>query len=152
MSDYDDSCRIEKEGLKILMPMVRLYSPTKEPTYHADQHNQTYKGDFTLYNNGSTKLLEIKTEEKYTGNLFIEIWSNKSTENPGWLYKLRVDYLWYQFLSTDTVYTMIFNELHNFMHEQDEEGRRRIDKAYLIKQSKYDQLNDTWGVLQTRYG
>jgi hypothetical protein len=100
--------------------------------------------------------VECKAEEenKY-GNFFLEHWSNKNLENkidhaqhgsnPGWMIKLRTDFLFYHFLSSDDLYIIPFFRLKRwaFGHSV---GAPNIYKYPPEKrQRKYQQSNDTWG-------
>jgi hypothetical protein len=60
--------------------------------------------------------VEIKVEQAWTGNLFLETWSNRNLESkathaelgstPGWLIKTRADMLLYYFLDGDNLVTV----------------------------------------------
>lgn len=90
--------------------------------------------------------LEIKAEQSNkSGNLFLETWSNKSRLNPGWLVKSRADYLLYYFVDTDELYRIGLPSLQRWAFACDENHRPNISRYPEKKQSKYDQINDTWG-------
>lgn len=90
--------------------------------------------------------LEIKAEQSNkSGNLFLETWSNKSRLNPGWLVKSRADYLLYYFVDTDELYRIGLPALQRWAFACDENHRPNISRYPEKKQSKYDQINDTWG-------
>lgn len=84
--------------------------------------------------------IEIKAEEHWTGNLFIERWSNRHRQTDGWLVTLDCDLLLYHFLETDRCLVLNFQRLRRWVLEH--EARFR-----LVDQKKYKQLNDTWGLL-----
>lgn len=94
--------------------------------------------------------IEIKTEEKHTGNLFLEYWSNLNLEErrshaergttPGWLHTLRADLIFFYFLDTDDLY--IFNL---FRLQQWALREREIYKFPLKRQKRHLQANDTHG-------
>ncbi len=57
--------------------------------------------------------VEIKAQRRWTGNLFLEVWSNKNLDDrgshiergstPGWLITCRADVLGFHFIDADTV-------------------------------------------------
>jgi len=91
--------------------------------------------------------IEVKAELKHTGNLFLERWSNRQRFTPGWLETLHTDVLWYHFLDKDIVYELGFQRLRQWMYWHEGRGKPNASKFELVKQSKYDQLNDTWGYI-----
>lgn len=135
------------------------------------RHLQETCGDLLL-NDRHDRLwgVELKAEERWTGNLFLETWSNRNLEdacshsdhggNPGWLYKSRSDLLFYHFLSADALYLVNLFELKRWAF-------RDLSKRYInggagkwsgymngrvydfpeTLQKKYEQRNDTWGRL-----
>jgi hypothetical protein len=84
--------------------------------------------------------IEIKTEKKTTGNLFLEMWSNRSRLTQGWMYSLKSDILWYYFQDTKILHSIHFPILQKWSFI-----RRRIYQFPERKQNTYEQLNDTWG-------
>jgi hypothetical protein len=112
--------------------------------------------------------VECKAEESFTGNLFLEEWSNRNLTdlashaergcNPGWLYKVRADLIFYHFLDRDALVVLNTFALKRwaFVATSKKRGERagRIAPEQLTgrmwdfpirPQGKYDQLNDTWG-------
>ena len=99
--------------------------------------------------------VEFKIEEKHTGNLFLETWSNLARRNPGWTVKLNADILLYYFLDCKHLYSISFQRLAKwafgdsdaFRQDQRVIGRSpgRIYDFPERKQRKRDQRNDTWG-------
>ena len=67
-----------------------------------------FRGDYPITRNSISKNLEIKAEQKTTGNLFIEWASNAyvGRQRWGWYYTLKADILLYHFLDENTVHTI----------------------------------------------
>lgn len=120
--------------------------------------------------NGTMHTVELKAEEKWTGNLFLEIWSNFNFTNhesytalgptPGWLLKLNADLLFYHFLSHDKLVICslpalqrwaFINKSRNYS-EPDARGERhqlagRVFDFRQRKQERHQQKNVTVGGL-----
>ncbi len=62
-----------------------------------------------------TAAVEIKTERRHTGNLFIETWSNlthdEAHRRDGWIFTLQADVIAFVFLDQEVVYMMQFPNL-----------------------------------------
>jgi hypothetical protein len=154
MSSFDRARLVEAEGLAILRPFLdervngRLIMLDKGPLARALQQST---GDAIFQcPQGRVWSVEIKVEEKHTGNLFLESWSNRNLEsvdvhvalgsNPGWMFKLKSDLLMYYFLDTDQLYVMDFFRLKRWAFLDWQVA------AYREKpQGKYPQPNDAWG-------
>lgn len=72
---------------------------------------QRLVGDFiATLSDGVTRTVEVKTERRHTGNLFIETWSNRTVETEmrrdGWVFTLHADWLVYVFLDCEIAYLM----------------------------------------------
>jgi hypothetical protein len=130
-------------------------------------------GDVLAQHRTESIWIEVKAEEKYTGNFFIEEWSNYSKGNPGWMHKLDTDMLWYHFLDVERVYLIDFQELKRWLFSPPEwcryetrainikqypfvtppewseylSGQVNMNEYPLIDQQKTTQMNDTWGRL-----
>lgn len=91
--------------------------------------------------------IEVKAEEAHTGNLFIERWSNRHRFTPGWFETLTTDLLWCHFLDLDVVYELPFMKLRQWMYWHEGRGFPLANRFQHAKQSKYNQLNDTWGYI-----
>lgn len=99
--------------------------------------------------------IEFKIEQKHTGNLFLETWSNLSRRNPGWMVKLNTDILLYYFLDCSSLYSIGFQRLviwafgdSSAFRNGERVNRRSPGRIYDFperKQNRYNQLNDTWG-------
>lgn len=117
MDAFARSCSVETMGRSILEPFLleradgRLVMFDKGPMAKALQETV---GDGVYSDKGRQWFVEIKTEQRFTGNLFLETWSNRNLKdrdshaslgsNPGWLLKLKADLLLYYFLDNDHLY------------------------------------------------
>lgn len=103
---------------------------------------------FNSSRNGDVTTVECKAEEKHTGNLFIETWSNRKILRPGWLQTQKADVLAYFFLDVSVLYVMRMSALQDWAFG-DEPGTGNLwhYSNREVRQSKYDQHNDTWGRL-----
>lgn len=133
------------------------------------RHLQETCGDLLL-NDRRDRLwgIELKAEEEFTGNLFLETWSNLNLRDPqshadrgsnvGWMFKTRADLLFYHFLSHDLLVIVNLFALKRWAF--DGASRRTSLRAGRIaagplrgrlwdfperEQGKYRQMNDTWG-------
>lgn len=104
---------------------------------------QRSAGDALAQCNGKVYGVEIKTETKWTGNLFLETWSNKHRGRPGWLFTLNADMLLYHFSDRNVLYSIPFQRLQRWAEGLEVEGwpENFVER----QQRKYDQMNDTWG-------
>jgi hypothetical protein len=162
MNAFDKLCRpIELQGMAILEPFLRqradgaLVVLDKGPLARALQEST---GDAIVQMPNRTAYaveIKIETENKY-GNAFLETWSNKNLRNrdnharlgsnPGWMFKLKADLLFYYFLKNDELFVFDFFKLKRWAFGGAEGNERgRIYDFPEKTQSKYTQLNDTWG-------
>jgi hypothetical protein len=74
-----------------------------------------YLGEFA---DGYTRSLEVKTERRHTGNLYLETWSNRTTNNEwrrdGWMFTLQTDLIAFVFLDAEVGYLMSFSKLKDW--------------------------------------
>ncbi len=152
MSAFDAASKVEARSWEILRPFVEVRSfdgrYVRTAKGRLARELQRTVGD-VLYNHDDETVwsIEIKAEEKFTGNLFIERWSNRSRFTPGWLETLNCDLLLYHFLGNDSLYGYNFYKLRQWFY-WGENGRHPAAHNYpQVKQRKYSQLNDTWGYL-----
>ncbi len=96
--------------------------------------------------------LEIKVERHWTGNLFLETWSNLNLADrdshyergstPGWLVTSRADLLLTYFLDTDDLVAVPLLRLKRWAFGSGPQGGVY---AWPEKpQGRYGQMNDTW--------
>ena len=84
--------------------------------------------------------IDAKIENRFTGNLFIETWSNYN-KKPGWLFNIKCDYIFYVFLDKKVMFIIDKRKLLNCFYKES------FVKCREIKQKKYEQKNDTRGLI-----
>lgn len=91
--------------------------------------------------------IEMKIEQKTTGNLFLETWSNRQHFTVGWMFNLNTDFLFYYFLDTRKLLICSFRKLRRwaFIGNDTNGFSGNIYKYPEKKQRVREQLNDTWG-------
>lgn len=146
MSAIDTTRNIERLSLEILRPFIRQQSFEGQYVVTAkgrlSRELQLTVGD-VLYNKDEETILsiEIKAEqENKFGNFFLETWSNRQLFNPGWMFKVNCDWLFYHFLMSDELYAINYAKLRKWAFQD-----CRIYAFPERSQSKYEQKNDTWG-------
>ncbi len=162
MNAFDDARKIELAGKDDLVRFLeaqasngRVVLTDKGPL---SQFLQETVGDAVMNDRQmDTWGVEFKIERKHTGNLFLETWSNLARRNPGWTVKLNTDVLLYYFLDIGRLYSISFQRLAKWAFGDSDAFRqgesvtgRSPGHIYTFperKQSKYNQLNDTWGRL-----
>lgn len=165
---FDAARGIEKRGRDILAPYFeeRTAGLVFTDKGKLARFIQEHAGDF-LFNDKRHKTMyaaEMKIEQKHTGNLFLETWSNRNLEdkqrhadlgsNVGWLAKCRADFLVYYFLDSDDLYVIDLFGLQRwafgYAKPETADGKPmpgRIYQYWEVRQKAYNQLNDTWGRL-----
>lgn len=162
MNAFDAAKSVELRSLQILLPFIeensggRFVVTDKGPLAKAFQEQC---GD-VLFNSASGRLygVELKAEQKHTGNLFLETWSNRNLDdvnshgergsNPGWLVKVRADLLFYHFLDVDALYILPLFRLKQWAFGTATRPAHIYDPAFKeVPQGKYNQANDTHGRL-----
>jgi len=143
MSGYTDACRIEAEGIPDLVSFLEQQSDSGRFVLTAkgrlSEKLQKSVGDAIANVNSQVISVEFKNEVKWTGNLFLETWSNRSRRTTGWMVKLDADILLYRFEDKRVLYSIPFQRLCRWAF---------VGNIYRFpekKQKKHDQLNDTWG-------
>lgn len=118
---------------------------------------QQVVGD-VMFNDRKSRVwaLELKAEQRHTGNLFLETWSNRNLDDPashamrgsnsGWLWKLQADLLFYYFLDADKLYVADVFALKRWAFGHDGAKGRLYDFPE-HRQARYEQANDTHGRL-----
>lgn len=137
-------CRqTELKGLAQLIPFANYYKVQLIPT-EGQLYFQKSLGDAIRIKHGQYKTVEYKIEEKWTGNLYVEEWSNKSKDEklypstPGWLNTCNSDYIWYYFCDKRMLYTTKPSRLRKLIEEND---------FKMLKQKKHKQKNESWGYI-----
>lgn len=115
---------------------------------HAENKDRNYElqkfGDYIGWNGTEQIRWEFKCEHRWTGNLFVELWSNRAESRLGWFHTTQTDWLLYGFHDRNVVYQIPWRAFRRFLWTPPD---YRIDKCRFIFQSKYEQQNDTWGAL-----
>lgn len=146
MNAFEQAKTVEYESLQILIPLIESRS-------HNGQYVITDKGRLSkelqkrygdvIMNNKSGEIItiDLKAErENIHGNIFLETWSNLQRYNPGWMIHLDIDLLLYHFIKNDELYCIDFLALRKWAFQDG-----RIYRFPEKPQSKYTQMNDTWG-------
>ncbi len=142
MNPFEEACGIEDQAMAVLIPFIQRTCPGLQivPTKHQELL-QKVKGDL-LTSAPRDRWIEIKAElANKTGNLFLETWSNRARGNPGWMDTCFADRLWYYFIQDDELFTMRMADLRLWAFGPNANILNYPEK----QQSKYCQLNDTWG-------
>lgn len=158
MTAFNEASLVEHRGLAVLLPYLearafrgRVVSTAKGPLSRTLQRSF---GDFFISVDADTvRSLEIKVEQTWTGNLFLETWSNRNLEDrdshydrgstPGWLVTSRADLVMFYFLDTDDLVTVQLLRLKRWAFGSGPQGG--IYAWPEKPQGRYGQLNDTWG-------
>lgn len=150
MNAFEQACRVEAEGAADLVAFLSRQSDggrfvlTKKGRLAQDL--QLAYGDAFVSRDGNFYACEFKVERTFTGNFFIETWSNRSRFRRGWLDHLDADLLLYFFIGSGELFIIPFQRLKEWafggMFPQE-----RLYSFPHVPQQKYRQANDTWGRL-----
>ena len=159
MNAYTDACLVEQRGMSVLLPFLesrayrgQVIQVAKGPLA---RHFQRSFGDLLIATGpGAVASVEIKVQRRWTGNLFLEVWSNRNLDDrgshiergstPGWLVTCRADVVGFHFLDADTVLFLPLFRLQQWAFGVgDQPGR--IYAFPERTQRRYAQRNDTWG-------
>lgn len=159
MNAFEQARTVEAKAMAVILPFVKERA-------HDGQYIVTSKGRLAPYlqevvgdlafnsDRETVWTVEVKAERRHTGNLFLELWSNRNLDdrqshamrgsNPGWMVKLRADLLFYYFLDTDQLYIFDFFRLKRWAFGY-ADRQPRLPSFGLKRQAAYDQANDTCG-------
>lgn len=143
---FGDARGVEREGWLVLLPYLKAIGVRGELVTTEDSlFCQKFIGDAIarLPAEGAVAI-EVKCEQRFTGNLFLETWSNRSRCTPGWLLTSRADWLWYYFLDTSQLYSIRLPALRAWAVGSGE-SQGGIYAYPERVQGKREQANDTWG-------
>lgn len=161
MNAFDLARGVEAQAMVRLLPFLEEH--TQSGRYVVTDKGrlapflQEIVGD-VIFNDRQARVwsIEIKAERKFTGNLFLETWSNRNLEdaasharrgsNVGWLAKLQADFLFYYFMDVDKLLIGQVLALKRWAFGYGEVEGRLYDYKE-VRQSKYAQQNDTLGRL-----
>jgi hypothetical protein len=156
---FTDACIVEQRGMSALLPYLesrayrgQVIQVAKGPLA---RHFQRSFGDLLIATGpGAVASVEIKVSRRWTGNLFLEVWSNKNLEDrashvergstPGWLITCRADVVGFHFLDVDTVVFLPLFRLQQWAFGCGEQTARIYDFPER-QQRRYVQRNDSWG-------
>ena len=104
----------------------RVKDVSKNPSYF-------YKDIDLIVTNPETavvKYIEVKADSKMakTGNIFIELVSNKETARKGWYYYSEADYLYYMDMVNSIIYWCEFEQLRSYLGSRIQEYQ--VKEAY----------------------
>lgn len=152
MSAFEKATRVEAESWEILRPFI-------ETKAYDGRYVRTAKGRLALelqksvgdvlYNSNDATVhsVEIKAERRWTGNVFLERWSNRERFTPGWLETLNCDLLLCHYLDQDRLLALNFPNLRKWLYHC-ERWKKPTANAYpQVDQRTYVQHNDTWGYI-----
>lgn len=159
-TSYMDSRVVEKKGLDDIIPFVKHYARDNWYRLAETPNEQIEFGDILARSKGwSESWIELKTEETFTGNLFLENWSNLDFDRrkAGWMWTKHCDILFYYFLDNKELYVINpFEELFRWFHgsvSRAEDGtfaadsQPRYAKYRWTPQKKCKQNNKTTGFI-----
>lgn len=134
MSVYERCRATSSKSIDLIVPW--LEQKGWELTPYITEKDQLTKGDYRGHHlTHGSRNFEMKAEWRYTGNLFVEEWSNLRLKK-GWFYNLTLcDDLLYHFLDTGNLYVIKMPALRAFPCT----GYRSV------RQTKNEQNNDTRG-------
>ena len=169
MNAFEQASQVEARGVVRLAPWLEERALGGNVVWTAkgrlSRFLQETIGDavFQERETGALVAVELKCENRFTGNLFLETWSNRNLEHasdhamrgstPGWLCKSKADALLYYFLDSDTLVTCSVLALKRWAFDAprssfDDRGYPLVGRIYdyrITRQSRYAQMNDTWG-------
>ena len=152
MNPFEKASQIEDQSWEILEPLIqhRSFEGRFVRTARGPLARELQKSAGDVLMNTDEKSvfgLELKAEVKWTGNVFLERWSNRSRFTPGWFETAKCDLLLYHFLNNDTLYGFRFRKLREWFYYCENMGVPVASRYKLAGQKKHDQLNDTWGYI-----
>ena len=144
MPTYYSCCLdVEQQGTRIVSSYIR-HVTGNPPMSITEKSLQTTIGDFVCqFAKLGITSMELKTERRYTGNLFVETWQNREWGTPGWLHTSRASLLWTYYIDADLLVGVSLPSLRQWLLSR---PNSHID-SYRQVQIDKDQKNDTVGVL-----
>jgi hypothetical protein len=146
MNEFLRASEVELEALFDLLPFIAKRSERGEVVLTAPfKYVQKAIGDALARRNGHTYSIEIKAERRFTGNVFLETFSNKPV-NDGWMYTTCATEIWFYFLANRSLNMVNTAELREWAFGKPgtrEQGRLAAFEE--VPQQQYDQRNYTHG-------
>lgn len=160
MTAFDNCRTLEAKAITRLLPWLEKHHGPSLLTGNGTLGPLLQKtvGDllFRDARTGRLQAVELKAEAKWTGNLFLELWSNRNLNNrdehallgstPGWLVTLRADWLFYYFEDVDRLVVLDVFALKQWAFGT-QDGDGRLWAFRVAVQAKRQQANDTVGHL-----
>jgi hypothetical protein len=109
-----------------------------------ERSEQCQEGDYrAIDQSGRETVLELKTESRYTGNLFLEEWSNltEDMQSRGWVKRLERGVLIYTFLDKPILIEINIPALYKWANDEN----CNLERFRATEQGKYQQRNRTIG-------
>jgi hypothetical protein len=150
MNSFESACEIEASERGKIEELVMACSLRGhiaiDGVNMTAMHLQTLKGDYLISQelNGKpiTLALEVKVDTTRYGNFFLEEWSNKKFQTPGWMQTSQADLLWYFFANDGAIlYSIWFPGLKIWAYGNKPNLYKYAEKVQRTRQ----QMNDTWG-------
>lgn len=127
---WPETCEIGQKGIRLAMPLLQLLG---QPTEMTGNHpitltNQKQGVDIFIKHRltGQPFYVEIKTEQTWSENLFVELLQNVNTGSPGWFYTVKSHLLMWVFLDNPSGYLMRTNPLQKWV-------KQNWDKHYIFR-------------------
>lgn len=123
---------IEEKGLEVVTTYLKRH-PEAANWWHLLEDKDAQKfGDLCLSVHGVKRNVEVKTERKSTGNVFIELIARISDDFAGWGVYCKADWIWYVFLDNPgVIYAWKLSDFRNWFFCSDE---NRYEYYRLVKQ------------------
>jgi hypothetical protein len=143
---------IERESKRLLLPFVMEkfgHAPREIPHDYESQRT----GDWVITRRDNYEFtVELKAEEKFTGNVFLETMSNWHSSRYGWFLTSSAFQVWYVFLDLRTVYVLPLGVLRRWFWGSDVDPEDGACGRYRqVTQSKHQQKNMTQGYIVSVY-
>lgn len=116
--------QVERQGEEWAFELYARYGVPRDRVIHTGRARQPALlqrliGDHIVpMRDGTVSTVEVKTERRHTGNLFLETWSNRTPDGEfrrdGWLFTLRADTVLFFFLDADVCYATPLNRLRDW--------------------------------------
>lgn len=144
---------IESQGKALVGPLLASWSRNGIviDTNHARSPvvwQRTFGDYLILCPSGGLTSVEVKTERVFTGNLFIETYSNRSgdhLERRGWLDTLQADAIVYVFLDARAAFSLPFGRLRKWCIADGNLWRRGYREKLVHRSENGSQRNQTLG-------
>jgi len=153
VTSFEKCCKVEQQAWSALLPLLKEKAFDGRFVFtdkgRLSKLLQKIVGD-AIFNDrkGTVWSIEVKAEkENKHGNFFLETWSNRKRYTPGWMFNCDADMLWYFFLDEMRLFAFYLPELKWWAFAK-ENGRGLAGRIWDFpakRQSKYEQMNDTWG-------